>query len=124
MSTKPKKTVGLLYSRKYNGSVMRWLMLVLALSVAVASACADRRDLPDDPQLEVFIRTMARCANVERAYSGNVDMFEREMADIEFPPDWQGLVDSLLATYGGDPDFWQSVYEEILERSRLPAQEP
>jgi hypothetical protein len=101
---------------------MRWFHLLVAAAVASVVACADRREVPDDPQLEIFIRTMARCAYVDRAYSGNPDMLEREMADIDLPPRWQELVDSLLASYGGDPDLWQTVYEEIMERSRLPAQ--
>jgi hypothetical protein len=109
-------------SRKYNEIAMRWIHLFLIVAITSAVACADRRELPDDPQLEIFIRTMARCAHIERAYSGNPDMFDREMADIELPPRWQELVDSLMASYGGDPDLWKAVYEEILERSRLPAQ--
>jgi len=96
-------------------------MIVL---VMLGAACEDGGELPDDPRLEVFIRIMAACARVERAHSDNPIMLEREMSDIEFPPDWEELVDSLLATYGGRPDFWEAVYTEILDRSRLPADEP
>ena len=98
---------------------MRWSYLFLIVVVMSGPACTDSRELPDDPQLEVFIRTMAACAHAERAYSGNPVMLEREMADIDFPPLWEELVDSLLITY-----FWQAVYTEILERSRLPADQP
>jgi hypothetical protein len=103
---------------------MRWFQLFLLAAAMAAPGCADDRRIPDDPRLENFVRTMAACARVERAYSGNPLMLEREMADIDFPPSWNGLVDSLLATYGGDPDFWDAVYTEILERSRLPADQP
>jgi hypothetical protein len=103
---------------------MRWSHLLLIAVVLSGLACTDSRELPDDPRLEIFIRTMAACARVERAYSDNPIMLEREMADIDFPPLWEELVDSLLATYGGQPDFWQVVYTEILDRSRLPADEP
>ena len=101
---------------------MRWIYVLLTAALVAAPACADRRGIPEDPQLEIFISTMARCANIERAYAGNPDMFAREMADSRLPPNWQEIVDSLLADYGGDPDFWQLVYEEILRRSRLPSQ--
>ena len=101
---------------------MRCNHLLLAVAVASIVSCADHRELPDDPQLEIFVQTMARCAHVERAYSGNPDMIEREMADIDLPSDWQEIVDSLLASYGGDPDLWMAVYGEILEKSRLSAQ--
>jgi hypothetical protein len=103
---------------------MRWSYLFLIVVVMSGPACTDSRGLPDDPQLEVFIRTMAAYAHAERAYSGNPVMLEREMADIDFPPLWEELVDSLLITYEGQPDFWQAVYTEILERSRLPADQP
>lgn len=99
----------------------RLLLVSVLLSVL---ACAESPRLPDDPRLEVFIQTMAACTRVERAYSDNPVMLEREMADIEFPESWDKLVDSLFVTYGGRPDFWQVVYTEILERSRLPADEP
>ncbi len=104
---------------------MRWLHLFLIAVVLSGLACGDdSRDIPEDPQLEVFIRTMAACARTERAYSGNTDMLQREMADVDFPPLWEELVDSLLVTYGGQPDIWEAVYAEILERSRLPADKP
>ena len=103
---------------------MRCNRLLLISVVMSVLACADSRELPDDPRLEVFIRTMAACTRVERAYSDNPIMLEREMADIEFPDSWDELVDSLLVTYGGHPDFWQVVYTEIADRSRLPADEP
>jgi hypothetical protein len=92
--------------------------------VLLGPGCGDSIELPDDPDLEVFIRTMAACARVERAYSGNPVMLEREMAAVDFPPLWEELVDSLLATYGGQPEFWEAVYTEILARSRLPADQP
>lgn len=101
---------------------MRWLYLMLAAALVCMTACSDSTDLPQDPELEVFIKTMARCANIERAYSGNPAMMRRELEEIEAGVEWQETVDHLLAAYGGDPDFWQSVYDEILERSRLPAQ--
>ena len=97
--------------------------MLIALVIS-SLACGNSREIPDDPRLETFIRTMAACARVERAYSDNPLMLEREMADIDFPPFWEDLVDSLLVTYGGQPDLWQAVYTEILDRSRLPADKP
>ena len=105
---------------------MKWsgLICTIVLLVSLSLACSDRRELPADPRLEVFVATMAKCAYVERAYSGSPEMLARELGEVDIPADWPELVDSLLATYGGDPDFWQSVYDEILERSRLTAQQP
>jgi hypothetical protein len=103
---------------------MRWLCPLLIVAVLACLTCADDGDIPEDPRLEVFIRTMAACARIERAYSGNPQMLEREMAEVDFPPFWGELVDSLLITYGGQPELWQSVYAEIVERSRLPADQP
>jgi hypothetical protein len=121
---KTQKTIGLRHLSKYNEVVMKWPYLIVALILVSSPACSDRRELPDDQHLETFIRTMARCAYVERAFSGNPDMLARELGEVDIPAGWPELVDSLLATYGGDPDFWQSVYDEILERSRLTAQQP
>jgi hypothetical protein len=103
---------------------MKRIHLILIGVVMLSLACTDSREIPDDPRLEVFIRTMAACARAERAYSDNPIMLEKEMADIEFPPLWSELVDSLLMTYGGRPDLWEVVYTEILDRSRLPADQP
>jgi hypothetical protein len=101
---------------------MRWLVPILVSALVWVTACSDRAELPEDAQLEFFISTMARCANIERAYSGNPEMMSQELDQVPIPDRWQETVDSLLATYGGDPEFWQAVYDEILERSRLPVQ--
>jgi hypothetical protein len=103
---------------------MRWFLAIIAVALVSVPACSDHRKLPEDPQLEIFIRTMARCAKVERSFSANPDLLGREMAGVDLPAHWQELVDSLITRYDGDPDFWQAVYQDILERSRLPAQEP
>jgi hypothetical protein len=103
---------------------MRHFHVLVAVVLLFVPACSDRRQLPDDPRLETYIKTMARCAYAERAYSSNPDMLARELEEARIPPGWNEMVDSLLATYGGDPQFWQSVYDEILERSRLTAQQP
>jgi hypothetical protein len=121
---KTQKTIGLQRFHKYNDVTMRRIHLFLIAIVLSVLACAGSPELPDDPRLEVFIRTMAACTRVERAYSDNPVMLEREMADIEFPPSWDGLVDSLLVAYGGRPDLWEVVYTEILDRSRSPADKP
>jgi hypothetical protein len=100
---------------------MRELIVAIALVIVAVPGCSHRQEIPDDPRLEVFIDTMARCAHVDRAYSGNPEMLARELDRVEIPPNWSELVDSLMATYGGDPDFWTAVYGEILKRSRLPS---
>ena len=81
-------------------------------------ACADGRELPEDPNLDLFIETSAKCAYTERAYSHDDDLLSQELAEIDFPADLGAIVDSLLSTYGSDADFWHQVYSEILERSR------
>jgi hypothetical protein len=89
--------------------------LVLLLAIL---GCSESGKLPDDPDLEFFIDTAARCAYLERAYSHDQDLLSGEIEDIGFPAAWDSLVDSLVATYGTDPYFWHQVYAEILERSR------
>ena len=100
---------------------------VVALIVTLAIlGCSDSGKLPDDPDLEFFMDTAARCAYFERAYAHDQDLLSGEIEGIGFPAGWDSLVDSLVATYGADPYFWHEVYTEILERSRQQsvAQEP
>lgn len=100
-------------------------VLVLVVTLAVLS-CSDGGKLPDDPGLEFFMDTAARCAYLERAYAHDEDLLSGEIESILFPAGWDSLVDSLVGTYGTDPYFWHQVYTEILERSRKQsvAQEP
>jgi hypothetical protein len=97
----------------------------LAVFLAVLG-CSEGGRLPDDPDLEFFMDTAARCAYLERAYAHDEDLLSLEIEDLGFPAAWDSLVDSLVATYGTDPYFWHEVYTEILERSREQsvAQEP
>ena len=89
------------------------------LAVALApSGCGGRRDLPDDPNLETFIKASSECVFVDRAFSQEPDLLRQEMAEVEFPADWKRLVDSLLAAYGTEPAFWYDVYSRIVEQSR------
>jgi hypothetical protein len=89
----------------------------LILFIAILG-CSDGGKLPDDPDLEFFMNKAARCAYLERAYAHDEDLLRAEIEDLDFPAQWDSLVDSLIATYGPDPYFWHQVYEEILERSR------
>lgn len=101
----------------------RFVLLVLA-SLSLIS-CDGGSGLPEDADLEAFIEVSARCAYLERAYSARKDLLALEMDDVDLPADWESMVDSLLVRYGADPDFWESVYAEISERSRqLPSEEP
>ena len=92
--------------------------MTLMIVVVLSATCSRSDKLPDDPNLEIFIETQARCAYVERAFSHEPDVLEEELRNLEFPPEWEGLADSLLNTYGADPEFWYMVYTEIVERSR------
>jgi hypothetical protein len=96
----------------------RLFLLTLTIAVVLSATCSRTDNLPDDPNLEIFIETSARCAYVERAFSHEPDVLENELRNLEFPPGWEDLVDSLLNTYGADPEFWYMVYTEIVERSR------
>lgn len=94
---------------------------MLATAVLAFLSCAPSRELPHDDDLELFIEISSRCAYIDRAYSGDEEVFETEMTSLAFPPDWCDLVDSLLARYGADAEFWYEVYSEIAERSRVPS---
>jgi hypothetical protein len=103
---------------------MRILLAILAIAL-MPFACTGRRELPDDPNLEIFMETLSKCAYLDRAYSGSPDIFKQEIAGVDLPENWPGLVDSLMGAYGRDPDFWFEVYSQIVERSKdLPAQQP
>jgi hypothetical protein len=99
--------------------------IVLIVFLAVLG-CTESGELPEDADLEFFMETAARCAYLERAYGHDEDLLNGEIEGLGFPADWDSLVDSLVRTHGTDPDFWQEVYTEILERSREQsvAQEP
>jgi hypothetical protein len=94
------------------------LIRFLIVAGVLLAGCARRQELPKDENLETFIEISSRCAYVERAFSHEPDVFREELRDLEFPPGWDALVDSLVDTYGTDPDFWYKVYTEIVERSR------
>ena len=107
---------------EYNGGIMLWILrFVLAVAVLVSLSCADSREVPHDDDLDLFIEISARCAYVDRAYSDEKEILESEMSSLAFPPDWCDLVDTLLARYGADPEFWYDVYSEIAEKSREPS---
>ena len=84
----------------------------------IVLACAGDKELPEDPNLELFIETAAKCAYIERAYSHDDDLLSRELADLVIPADLDSILGLLFSTYGAEPDFWHQVYSEILERSR------
>ena len=111
----------------YNGAMMIKRIDAMALIVFLAVlGCSDGGKLPDDPDLEFFIDKAASCAYMERAYAHDEDLLTGEIEGLDFPAEWDSLVDSLVGTYGADPYFWHQVYTEILERSRKKsvAQEP
>jgi hypothetical protein len=107
-------------SHRYNEGNMAWSKIVtVTLAAFVAClACTPRKELPEDPDIEVFIETSSRCAYVERAFSHDDDLFKEKMAEVEIPPRWEQMVDSLLARHGAQVDLWHEVYSEISKRSR------
>jgi hypothetical protein len=98
-------------------AILRLVVIVLAVC---AVSCSREAELPDDDQLQMFIEISSRCAFTERAYSRQKDVLIREMEDIEFPPNWDAIVDSLLARHGAESDLWYEIYREISDRSRRP----
>ena len=100
---------------KHMSLIAGFIALSLALLVL---GCSSGKKIPEDPNLELLIKTSARCAFVDRAFSSDPDLFKEEMQAVEFPPNWREMVDSLLTAYGSDPDFWHQVYSQIVERSR------
>jgi hypothetical protein len=91
---------------------------LLLLAAILVGSCGGEDGLPRDENLETFIEVSARCAYIERAFSHEPDVLVEEMSSVEFPENWDSLVDSLLNAYGTDPGFWSKVYTEIVERSR------
>ena len=95
------------------------LVCLAGLALALLGAgCGERRSLPKDANLDIFIRVSARCVFVDRAFSREPELAREELAQVEFPADWKLLVDSLLTAHGSDPAFWHRVYTQIVERSR------
>ena len=80
--------------------------------------CASEKVPEADESLEAFVEVSSRCAYVDRVFRDDDELFQDELAQIDFPPDWEQLVDTLLVTYGGDPEFWHEVYVEISARAR------
>ena len=99
----------------------RTILLGLLLAVLVCAGCARNQGLPDDEDLELFIELSSKCVYIDRAYSHKEELREAELAALPFPPNWTELVDTLLARYGTDADFWYEVYSEISDRSRNPS---
>ncbi len=97
--------------------IVRFMVIVLVVSTV---SCSREAELPDDDQLQTFIEISSRCAYVERAYSRQRDILASEIEDIEFPPNWDSVVDSLLARYGAESELWYEIYREISDRSRRP----
>jgi hypothetical protein len=96
---------------------MKLMMILLTAGFLLGWGCADRSGLPDDPRLERYIKGMAECVYAERSYGHDSEVLRMEIEALETPP-LGGLLDSLIADYGNDPEFWMAVYEEIMERSR------
>ena len=94
------------------------LLIVTLALVFTTGACTRKQNLPKDPNLELYIAVSARCAYIDRAYANDPDLFQEELARVQFPSDWGTLADSLLAAYGSDPTFWFRVYTRIIEQSR------
>ena len=92
--------------------------MCLVGSSLACCGCESRDRLPEDADLGSFIEVSSKCAYTERASSHDEDLFRQEMANIEFPADWEQTVDSLLSIHGAEADFWYEVYSEISRRSR------
>lgn len=93
-------------------------MTAIMAALLALYGCGESAKLPNDPELERFIDTAARCGYLERAYAHDQELLSGEIEGMSFPKDWDALVDSLISTYGTDPEFWYQVYSEIQERSR------
>jgi hypothetical protein len=106
--------------------MVRFAKLLISIPVVFVVSCASGDKIADDEDLRTFVEISSRCAFAERAYSRQEDAFRSEIDDLEFPADWGGLVDTLLARHGAEADFWFEVYSEISARSRssLPPEEP
>lgn len=98
--------------------VRRARSVVLPVAVCACVACSTTTDLPDDPNLETYIRVSARCAYVDRAFSNDPDLFGEEIKGVDLPSSWKALSDSLIAAHGTDARFWYQVYSRIMEISR------
>jgi hypothetical protein len=81
-------------------------------------ACSSASTPPEHEDTEAFVETFSECARVFRVFSENDSTLADELAQVDFPEDWQAMVDSLTAYYGGDVDFWLGTFNEIANRSR------
>jgi hypothetical protein len=98
--------------------MVRLILMCLVGSNLACCGCGSRGRLPDDADLGLFIDVSSRCAYTERASSHDEDLYSQEMAAIEFPANWEQIVDSLLTVHGAEADFWYEIYSEISRRSR------
>jgi hypothetical protein len=90
----------------------------IILLFAIAIACADGGDIPEDPDLDRFMETASQCVYIERAYSRDEDMLRQELGDVQLPADLDSLLETLLETHGAEPSLWSRVYSQILEDSQ------
>lgn len=94
------------------------ILRYLVVTCIVLAGCGPGPAPPRDENLTAFMETFAECARLSRKYSDDADMLSDELAQVDFPEDWSGLVDSLAARYGGDVDFWTRTFIEISDTSR------
>jgi hypothetical protein len=96
---------------------MRILRFLLTTCLIV-TACSPGAPPAEHEDIGTFIETFSECARVYRVFSENDSTFADELGQVDFPENWNEMVDSLTAHYGGDVDFWMGTFTEIANRSR------
>jgi hypothetical protein len=96
-----------------NFSMLRFLFaLSLMITACSPAPPAEHEDLAE------FVEVFSECARIYRVYSDSPEMLSDELAQVDFPENWEEMADSLIARYGGDVDFWIATFNEISSRSR------
>ncbi len=97
-----------------NTQILRYL----STACLVIAACSSGSPPAEHEDLDTFVETFAECARVYRVFSENDSTLSDELGQVDFPRNWQAMVDSLTRYYGGDVDFWLGTFTEIANRSR------
>ena len=84
----------------------------------IVMACSSGPPATEDEDLNRFMEMFSECAYNQRLFADDKEMLTDELGRLDFPDNWQEMVDSLTATYGGDVYFWSEVFNEIANRAR------
>lgn len=93
------------------------LRRLFALSL-ILLACSPAAPPEEHEDLEEFIEIFSECGRIYRVNVDDPEMLADELRQVDFPEDWEAMVDSLTAYYEGDVDFWIGTFNEISARSR------